>query len=360
MLSNKALYEKIMRNLSYEIKLILEDIQKFDVSEYEENSDDIIDNNTVSNMSKLTPNDLFYMLKKECEDIPEVHISKSENKSYFACIFFNGYYYKLLDNKIDIDSQGETWIYVSPKLNATIVSIGCSSGRRYTTSYGKFKSIQDLVDTLKKDIDNYREHIPVDIDNIKVSSKINRIANQLKRTKLNFQLPIKNTQLKRLFYITFEPEFYIYDRIYNNAVNGERWNTYTYNFPVNGNVYKGYRETEKIAKQIQYDFDNNEKLCVCLKFNKRESGYSDYNGYNYDQLLELAHKCMDYINEKYDITFYDETESDTRHEFFDEGSYYEVNLYGYGKDIINLIQKAIDIIHGYEQFINENFSKYIN
>jgi hypothetical protein len=46
---------------------------------------------------------------------------------------------------------------------------------------------------------------------------------------------------------------------------------------------------------------------------------------------------MDYIHKNYKISYDDDSENDLRHCFFDEGSYYEVNLYGFGENIINLI-----------------------
>lgn len=50
---NKILYEKIMRNISEKLKYILnEDIQKFDVSEYDEEPDDLIDHQTIKSVTK--------------------------------------------------------------------------------------------------------------------------------------------------------------------------------------------------------------------------------------------------------------------------------------------------------------------
>ena len=50
---NKILYERIMHNISPKIKYILhEDIQKFDVSEYDETPDDLVDHQTIKSVTK--------------------------------------------------------------------------------------------------------------------------------------------------------------------------------------------------------------------------------------------------------------------------------------------------------------------
>ena len=49
---NNNLYKKIIRNIGYTLKSVLnEDIQNFDVTDYSDDEDDIIDNNTIDYLS---------------------------------------------------------------------------------------------------------------------------------------------------------------------------------------------------------------------------------------------------------------------------------------------------------------------
>lgn len=72
-MNNKQLYEKIMRNISKQVKNALnEDIQKFDTSDYQENDDDIINNQDIENITNtynLLSNTINKAFKKANRDI---------------------------------------------------------------------------------------------------------------------------------------------------------------------------------------------------------------------------------------------------------------------------------------------------
>lgn len=339
--NNKDLYERIMRNVSKQVKKALNEM---------ESSLDYLPKPDVDYTEDNTEPSIYQQLVDACKDTPEIYIEKSYNSRYVATVSFTNGFYKLLDKISGIGSDGETWINISSKLSATIVAIGGQTGRRYSASYGKFKNVQQLADALKASVENYRKYMPIDLDNIKISNNVNDIINKLKNTHVNFNLNVDDEELTEDFIDTLLPKFYIYDRIYENSKSKAPYGYYFVRNPNN-------TDFNVIGKQVQYDLQTNAKLCVCIKIDKYEDSYFEKRTCN--QLIKLQHKCMDYIHKNYKILFDDDSENDLRHCFFDEGSYYEVNLYGYGENIINLIQKAIDIVNGYEQFINDNFSKYI-
>lgn len=133
-----------MHSISKEIKRILnEEIQGFDVTGYED--DDVINHQTIKKVADPN-NELPYIeLKEACEDTPELDIEKPHDKRYIAQIFFRDYFYRILDNKSGIGSQGSTWLNVSPTFYVTIVAIGGCSGRRYTKNTVNLKLWNSLL-----------------------------------------------------------------------------------------------------------------------------------------------------------------------------------------------------------------------
>ena len=72
---NNRLYNKIINNISYTVKRILnEEIQNFNPVDYQDTEQDIIDNDTVNNITHLTPKNkqqLENIIIKRAEENPK-------------------------------------------------------------------------------------------------------------------------------------------------------------------------------------------------------------------------------------------------------------------------------------------------
>lgn len=64
-MNKELLYEKLMKNIDYSLKSILnEDIQKFDIMDYSDDDNDIINTNDISNITDIqTPDDVLQLTK---------------------------------------------------------------------------------------------------------------------------------------------------------------------------------------------------------------------------------------------------------------------------------------------------------
>lgn len=319
--NKKVLYEHIIRSIAKEVKSTL----------YE--STDMY-------------RDIYQQLVDACQEIPEITIQESYDRQYVARVLFKDYYYRLLDKMTGINTQGETWINISPALSATIVAIGSRSGKRYSTRYGKFKNIQQLVNRLKKDIEREKPNMPINTDTIQPSKAAIQMAKKLVSRESNIKLPPMYRKAQELYINTFAPVFWIDDRILRNI-------DYNQNDPYSvqlkkRSIVEQNKIINNISKQIEYNLNNDEYyISVNIKFGVSYN-YFAVPQYDQDGLKQLGSAVIKYLKKNYKKIYID----DNDYEF-------KVILQGESYDILNLIENALDIIDSYEQFINEHFDEYI-
>lgn len=154
---------------------------------------------------------------------------------------------------------------------------------------------------------------------------------------------------KKSYMATFEPLFWIDDRINRNR-DYDKGDVYTYSFTKrkSSSFYNQGNKIDNITKQVEYDLTNNEEVVINLQFGEAY-GY-DEPEYDKEGLKNLAHAYKKYISKIYDVNiFRDPVNTDE----------YKIQLSGTGSNILQLIQKTLDIVNMYETFIIKNFNKYI-